>query len=152
MAGTFATSATTREKNAHDYLYAGIHNIVTPTDVVPMMPLAKWGFTCYGTTHRLPDMQSANFDALFSRVQGNRALMTGFESKEPYHYGEVNPAETVIAKVGKEIPDLEAFKEKRAIINVVKILAPLDVYRIAVSHFPDTYIAWMQAVAETDLR
>lgn len=152
FAYTFATSATTCDESAGDERFAGIHNIVNPTDMVPMMPLKKWGFACYGTMHSFPSMSDPDFDRLYSAMQGNRALMTGCENKEPYHYGEANPAESVIGKVGEEVPDLASFKKKKAIVDIVKILAPADVYRIFVSHFPDTYMAWMQATTENDLR
>ncbi len=58
FAYTFAPSASTREASAGDARYHSIYNVENPTDLVPRVPLAAWGYRCYGTTVASPEQMT----------------------------------------------------------------------------------------------
>lgn len=60
---TFAAPNNTRDAARGSELYRGIFNVVSPDDVVPLLPLAAWGYGIYGTTVELPEAPFG-FDAV----------------------------------------------------------------------------------------
>ncbi len=65
FAYTFATPANTRDLSAGSDAYRGFYSITGMFDIVPKVPLSKWGFTRYGRTLTLPSLESDGDYALF---------------------------------------------------------------------------------------
>ncbi len=152
FAYTFAASPTTRSDTAADEEYRGIFNIVNPTDIVPKVPLATWGYRCYGTEVELPGLESPDYDEVYGAVQARRAANSGAFCTVPYQAGDVCPAQVCADELAERIPTLEDLGSFDSAVQVARTALGHDLPRILVSHYPDTYIAWMQAVDEDDLK
>ncbi len=69
FAYTFATPANTRDTAAGSDAYRGFYSITGMFDIVPKVPLSKWGFTRYGRTLTLPSLESdADYPGIFDRA------------------------------------------------------------------------------------
>lgn len=151
FAYTFAASPTTRSDAATNEEYRGIFNIVNPTDVVPKVPLATWGYRCYGTEVLLPGLESPGYDDAYGAMQVRRAANSGAFCTVPYQAGDVCPAQVCADELAERIPTLEDLGSFDSAVQVVRTALGHDLSRILVSHYPDTYIAWMQTVNEESL-
>lgn len=152
FAYTFAASPSTRSAEASDVAFKGIFNVVNPTDIVPKVPLVAWGYRCYGTTVMLPGLDTEGFDDAYAAMQARRAANSGAISEKPYRGGEACPAQACADELAERIPTVDDLASAGAAVSVVRTALEHDMYRILVSHFPDTYIAWMQTVDEDGLR
>ena len=73
---TFATPRTTKEENLATY--RNIFNIIGKTDVVPMVPMAEWGFRRYGNDLFLPAQETdTDFPIRFARASKVFEKLTG---------------------------------------------------------------------------
>ena len=151
IAYTFAPSASTREASAGDARYHSIYNVENPTDLVPRVPLAAWGYRCYGTTVSFPGTDDEGFDEAFEAMQEARARNTGFISTQPYRFGEACPAQSVADAIAERVPTVDDLSSLSGAAQATSVLVQQDLYRILASHFPDTYLAWMQSLDPKDL-
>ena len=151
FAYTFAPSASTREASAGDARYHSIYNVENPTDLVPRVPLAAWGYRCYGTTVSFPGTDDEGFDEAFEAMQEARARNTGFISTQPYRFGEACPAQSVADAIAERVPTVDDLSSLSGAAQATSVLVQQDLYRILASHFPDTYLAWMQSLDPKDL-
>ena len=141
---TFAAPCATRALDRHDRTYGNIFNVVNEADIVPQLPLSAWGFGRYGTKITLPSATSSDFDDSFATMQtafhrntGN-ALGCDEDTLEAlYSFG---------ADASSHVPQAEDLFSPLGIFGVVQSFAGLDVLAALNAHYPDTYIAWMQAV------
>ncbi|WP_080799731.1 lipase family protein [Arabiibacter massiliensis] len=144
FAYTFAAPCATRAGNRHDPAFDNIFNVVNEADIVTQLPLSSWGFGRYGSTIELPDVASDGFDDSFAVVQTAYRQNTGFalssdlDALAALHSfgsnasGHVSAAEDLASPLG--------------LVGVVQSLIGLDVSAALSAHYPDTYIAWMQAL------
>ena len=151
FAYTFAASPTTRSDTASNDEYRGIFNVVNPTDIVPKVPLVTWGYRCYGTEVELPGLDSPGYDEAYAAMQARRAVNSGAICTVPYEAGDVCPAQVCADELAERIPTLEDLSSFDAAVQVVRTALGHDLSRILISHYPDTYIAWMQTVDEGNL-
>ena len=147
----FATSPNTKSERAHDPLYAGIFNILDPTDLVPLVPLAEWGFTYWGRVGMLPDTEAAGFTGLFDDMNRVRAHNTGYIGIKPYHEGDVNLAAALHDDIAEIVPTVDGMGDPSKLARAVGVVSEYDMVRILASHCPDTYIAWLQTLAAGDI-
>ncbi len=152
FAYTFAASACTTNPDASSSTYASIFNVINPADIVPKLPLAAWGYTCYGNQLLFPGSNDKGFDAAYEAMQEARAANTGCLNSNPDVAGEPFMADTVVDKIASQVPDAASLATAGGVTSVLKDLASEDVYRILVAHFPDTYIAWMQSLSSLQAR
>ncbi len=64
----FEVPASTTSEAAHDSLYSNIFCFINPIDLVPMVPLAQWGFTRYGTTLYFPQAGDGVYETYYPDV------------------------------------------------------------------------------------
>lgn len=70
---TFASPATASEGDAGGDGFGNIYNVVNPEDLVPLVPLTKWGYARYGVDLLLPSLSSFprdDYRALYLRMNG----------------------------------------------------------------------------------
>ncbi len=144
FAYTFAAPCTTRSGTRGSASYEGIYNIVNPSDIVPQLPLSAWGYGRYGTTVELPGVADARFAPLFSAMQQAYERNTG--TIDPCSVDSLAELDAFGAEAAGSLPTADSFLSPPGIIAAVQELAGVDVGQALVSHYPDTYIAWMQAV------
>ncbi len=103
---TFATPRTTREESLATYL--NIFNIIGKTDVVPMVPMAEWGFRRYGNDLFLPAQETdTDFHIRFARASKVFEELTGIAL---WNNPEVNHRlRNVLSCLLELCPDTEAY-------------------------------------------
>lgn len=148
---TFATPEHTTATDCHSATYANIFNIINPSDIVPRVPLAVWGFDRYGTDYYLPEPGVDGFDESYEQVKALYKQEMGTDAK--YDPSDATVLDKLIAQLGEENPTVESFKSLGGMVDAIKdIVTESDIVRVIQSHVPNVYIAWMQTIDETGLR
>lgn len=145
----FATPACTTSADARDARYDNIFNVLNPSDVVPQLPLASWGYRRYGRDVCLPGAGDASFDALHERMRASYRASMGVES--PYDPEDRRVVGELAAELGRRVSSLDELVSPRGLFEVAQACGQLDVGRLLASHYPNTYIAWLDATAAEDL-
>ena len=124
---------------------ANIFNVVNEADIVTQLPLSSWGFGRYGSTITLPSTVSADFDDSYAIVQ------TAYQRNTGYALGcdedDFATLSTFGSTASTRVPTLDALVSPLGIVGAVQSLLGLDLSAALTAHYPDTYIAWMQAGA-----
>lgn len=148
---TFATPEHTTNKDCHSATYANIFNIINPSDIVPRVPLAAWGFDRYGTDYYLPEPGVENFDEEYEKVKELYKQEMGTDAK--YDPSDAAVLDKLIAQLGEENPTVESFESLAGMVDAIKdIVTESDIVRVIQSHVPNVYIAWMQTIDQAGLR
>lgn len=148
---TFATPELTLMDNTGDALYDNIFNILNPSDMVPRMPLAAWGFDRYGHDLWLPEPGMENFEALFEDMEAHYLVNVGAEN--PSEPADATRVDEFQQNMGKRIATKEDFITFGGIAATVRLLVgDMNAMQVLCSHYPNTYIAWMQSIEAADLR
>ena len=147
---TFATPEVTTSDGTDGALYDNIFNVLNPSDLVPRFPLEAWGYHRYGTDVWLPAFDSAGFGGLYERMQVRYWRNVGMESPcDPADKAEVDE---LVEKFARDIPSVSDIVQPRALWSIATgLLRDIDIMRVLCSHYPSTYIAWLQATAAADL-
>lgn len=148
---TFATPEVTTMPNVGDELYNNIFNIMNPSDLVPRLPLASWGYARYGRDLWLPGVGDEAFDAHYDEMRAAFKENTGAES--PYVPQDRERVDKLVDDLGREIPDVEDLASAGGIAALVHdLLADVNPMQVLYGHYPNVYIAWMQAIDADGLR
>ena len=148
---TFATPTVTTMGNAGDALYRNIFNILNPSDMVPRLPLSAWGFARYGRDLWLPEPGVEGFDAAFKTMEKRYRENVGADN--PSVPADAERVDKLEADLAAQIATKDDFATAGGVAEVVKDLATdVNVAQVLCSHYPNAYIAWMQAVGEDALR
>lgn len=141
---TFAAPCSTRSNEGDSEAYAGIYNIVNPSDLVPQMPFAAWGYSRYGTTVELPGFTSARFSSSLALMQQTYQANTGL--LDSYNPDALERLDSFDAQATQSLPTFESLLNPLGIFTAARELLGVDLELAITSHYPDTYIAWMQTV------
>lgn len=145
---TFAApQVSTRLSNVHDPLYNNIFNIVNPTDLVPRLPLSGWGYHRYGVTIELPEAGDADFDELYQAMQDQRAQTTGYRNEgNPITSEDAGALDELEERILEAVPSIDQLGTFEGVLHALGAFARLNVGHVVASHYPDTYMAWMQTI------
>ena len=146
---TFAAPGSTREANRQDAEYGTIFNVVNEADIVTQLPLSTWGYGRYGTTVSLPGAESGGFEASFERMCEAYQRNTGVAPA--YDEGDFASLDGFSSRASAALPTCDALASPAGLVSIVQALFGIDAGTALASHFPDTYIAWMQAVDSDSL-
>lgn len=146
---TFAAPGSTRESDRQSPAYDNIFNIVNESDIVPKLPLSTWGYGRYGTTVALPSASSDQFSTLFDRMreafQRNTGIAPAYDKAGLASISAFeNNMDEVLASIGSPV-------NPARIVAAAGSLLGVDFGAALASHFPDTYIAWMQSTDDKNL-
>lgn len=148
---TFATPTVTTMGNVRDPLYDNIFNVLNPSDMVPRLPLASWGFARYGRDLWLPEEGGEGFEALHASMRERYCANVGVES--PSVPGDVARVDAFERDLAAQIPTQDDFGSLGGVGALARdLLLDMNAMQVLTSHYPNTYIAWMQAVGQDDLR
>lgn len=148
---TFATPEVTEFGNVHDELYDNIFNIMNPSDMVPRLPLAAWGYARYGHDLWLPGYGDEAFDEHYDDMRAAFKANVGTES--PYVPEDRERVDKLIEDIACEVPTADDITTVGGIASLVHdLLADVDPMQVLYGHYPNVYIAWMQAIDADDLR
>lgn len=144
FAYTFAAPCATRADHRTDAAFGNIFNVVNEADIVTQLPLESWGYGRYGTTIELPSFASDAFDDSYAVVQAAYRHNTGFAlSADPDALAVLN---AFGANASGHVPTAEDLASPLGVLGIAQVLLGLDVPAALNAHYPDTYIAWMQAL------
>lgn len=142
---TFASPAVTTHEDADAPRYTHIFNIVNPSDPMPRLPLASWGYRRYGRTIELPGAGDDGFDRAHATMCEKFTANVGVAS--PYDPEDRTVVDSLIDRLEGRFASPSAVATPEGAVEIVRMLATeVDVQSLLYSHYPDTYIAWMQAL------
>ena len=146
---TFATPNCTSSDDARNDAYSNIFNIINPSDLIPQLPLSVWGYSRYGKDIVLPIEGSDAYDASVDE------MIDAYEKTMGTEYPDVSDNEKTVLNFVNEIGDkFDSFDELVSPIGIAKIVPLIvqsDIPKLLVSHYPNTYIAWLEATDTSDL-
>lgn len=144
FAYTFAAPCSTQANDRGGEAYAGIFNVVNPSDLVPQLPLPAWGYGRYGTTVELPGLDDARFASSLALMQQAYQANTGLLSA--YDAESLARLDSFDTQTAQSLPTLESLLNPAGLVSAAQALLGVDLELAMTSHYPDTYIAWMQAL------
>lgn len=146
----FAVPRTTTSARAGDAMYDNIFNIQNPSDLVPRLPLAQWGYARYGRDLWLPEMGSDAFAAAYDEMRRRFEANVGVES--PYDPSDVTLVDKVEQRLEADISTLDDLTTFGGVTTLAtQLVQHLDIARVLCGHYPNTYIAWMQSITAADM-
>ena len=142
---TFATPEVTTFDTARDALYDNIFNVMNPSDMVPRLPLASWGYERFGHDLWLPGYGDEGFaekyDAMCKIFEAN----TGVEC--PYVPEDREHVDKLVEDLGREIPTADDLTSAGGVFSLAHdLLADVNPMQVLYGHYPSVYIAWMQSL------
>lgn len=142
---TFASPATTLSPRAHDRGYANIFNIANPSDIMPYLPLAEWGYVRYGVDVPLPSIDDEGFGEDHARMRDAYERSVGVAcGADP---ADKHVVEAVLSEISTDVRSVRELVTPWGAMRVfASAAANVDPVRILYSHYPSTYIAWMRAL------
>lgn len=148
---TFATPGLTLMDNVDDAIYNNIFNILNPSDMVPRMPLEAWGFQRYGHSLWLPEPGVEEFDTLFEAMESHYFKNVGAEN--PSVPADAEHVDRFQEDLAARIAMKEDFTSLGGAASTVQtLMSDMNALQVLCSHYPNAYIAWMQAIGEGNLR
>ena len=142
---TFATPEVTTFDTARDALYDNIFNIMNPSDMVPRLPLASWGYERYGHDLWLPGYGDDGFDEKHEEMCQVFEANTGVEC--PYVPEDCEHVDKLVEDLGREIPTADDLASAGGVFSLVyDLLADVNPMQVLYGHYPSVYIAWMQSL------
>ena len=142
---TFATPEVTTFDTAHDALYDNIFNIMNPSDMVPRLPLASWGYERYGHDLWLPGYGDEGFAEKYDDMCEVFEANTGVEC--PYVPEDRGHVDKLVEDLGREIPTADDLASAGGVFSLAHdLLADVNPMQVLYGHYPSVYIAWMQSL------
>ena len=142
---TFATPEVTTFDTAHDSLYDNIFNIMNPSDMVPRLPLASWGYERYGHDLWLPGYGDEGFAEKHEAMCKIFEVNTGVEC--PYVPEDREHVDKLVEDLGRAIPAADDLASAGGIFSLAHdLLADVNPMQVLYGHYPSVYIAWMQSL------
>ena len=146
---TFASPNCTSDADARDGRYGNIFNVVNPSDIITKLPLSSWGYGRYGNDVLLPSYGSDEFDENVDEMRMTYEETMGTE----YPDCDENEARAdgVVDTVSDSFDSFDELVSPPGIVTLVPLLVQSDLPQLLVSHYPNTYIAWLEATGAGDL-
>ena len=142
---TFATPETTLFEGVDDPLFDNIFNILNPSDMVPRMPLAAWGYARYGRDLMLPGYGDEGFDEAHEAMGAVFEAMCGVES--PYVPDDRERVDWLMEDLAQQVPTVEDLFSLGGAASLARdLVADINPLQVLYSHYPSVYIAWMQSL------
>ncbi|WP_455138565.1 lipase family protein [Thermophilibacter sp.] len=147
---TFATPELTTMGNVSDPLYDNIFNVLNPSDVVPRLPLAAWGYARYGHDLWLPGYGDEGFEGRYERACAQFEKNVGVAC--PYDPRDRESVDALVADLAREMPTDDDLASVGGMASLVRgLMTDVDIARVLCGHYPSVYIAWMQALGPDEL-
>ncbi|MBM6774286.1 lipase family protein [Olsenella profusa] len=149
---TFATPNCTSATGARLARYGNVFNVLNPSDLVPELPLSSWGYTRYGCDVWLPGAGEAAFEARVAACTASYQASMGVAC--PADPDDRQTVARFVDALGARVGSLDELVSPGGLLELVGALssAGVDPARLLASHYPNTYIAWLDATDAGDLR
>lgn len=143
---TFAAPNCTSSADARDAAYDNIFNVLNPSDLVPRLPLEEWGYERYGRDVWLPREGSPAFAEGYDDMRASYERTMGTQpTADPADAGTV---ETFVAEVAGGVSSFDELVTPVGLARLAGACLKVDLPRLLASHYPNTYIAWLDALGE----
>ena len=124
-----------------------LHQQETIDTILSRLPLEAWGWHRYGVTVGLPAPGDDGFAEAYGAMQDRRAQIIGYyDVKSPFADADENPINLVEDRIARSVPSLDELFTVEGISGLLGALGTLNVGQLVASHYPDTYLAWMQTL------
>lgn len=146
---TFATPACTSSDGARGSRYDNVFNVLNPSDLVPQLPLASWGYRRYGVDVWLPGVGDDGFEGAHDAMRSSYLASMGTESES-----DPEDRKTVgefVFSLGERVSSFDELVSPTGIVELLRACSEVDFARLLCSHYPNTYIAWLDATSAEDL-
>ena len=142
---TFATPEVTTFDNARDALYDNVFNVMNPSDLVPRLPLASWGYERYGHDLWLPGHGDEGFGEKYEAMCKIFEANTGVGC--PYVPEDRERVDRLVEDLAREIPTADDLASAGGVFSLAHdLLADVNPVQVLYGHYPSVYIAYMQSV------
>ena len=132
--------------DARDARYDNVFNVLNPSDVITMLPPATWGYQRYGQDVTLPQTDA---DALPEAMRASYEASMGAPC--PVTEADRAAAEGLVADVTARVSSLDELFSPAGLAALAQACLGTDVAQLLASHYPNTYIAWLDATTAEDL-
>ena len=147
----FATPRCTTAADARDARYDNVFNVLNPSDVVPMLLPAAWGYDRYGRDVWLPALDGTSTrDAELAGAMGEAYTRT-MGSACPCEPGDRAAAEALVAGVVAGASGPEELLTPSGLGGLATSCLGADWGQLLTDHYPNTYVAWLEATSAGDL-
>ena len=141
---TFATPNCTSADDARDATYDNVFNVLNPSDLVPRLSLAEWGYRRYGQDVWLPAEGQAAFDRSYDAMRDSYERSMGTEC--PYDPSDRETVDGMLGELGSEVSSFDELTSPAGLLTLTRLCLGVDAGRLLASHYPNTYIAWLDVV------
>ena len=108
-------------------------------------------FDDWGRVGTIPGPDAQAYTEQYKAMDAARARNTGYACIKPYRAGDENVAVTLHDEIAGIVPTVGDLSSAAKIASALDAVTKYDMMRILSSHFPDTYIAWMQTLEATNI-
>ena len=147
---TFATPNCTSAGDARSATYDNIFNVLNPSDLVPRLPLSAWGYERYGRDVWLPGEGDAGFEGLYESMRASYLRSMGTESG--YDPSDRETVGRFVDTIASRVSSFDELVSPAGLVELAGACMSVDLGRLLCSHYPNTYIAWLDATCAGDLR
>ena len=143
---TFATPNCTSAAGARSATYGNIFNVLNPSDLVPQLPLASWGYERYGVDVWLPGEKDEGFEDLLATMRASYATTMGNDC--PADSADCAVVQGFVRAIGERVSGFDELVSPAGLVTLATtgVECGVDVARLLASHYPNTYIAWLDAL------
>lgn len=140
----FATPNCTSSADARSARYDNIFNVLNPSDLVPELPLASWGYERYGRDVWLP----GEGDASFSELEGamGQSYLASMGTESPAEAGDRAVVERFAESIGERAESFDELVSPAGLVELAGAVVQIDVVHLLANHYPNTYVAWLDAL------
>lgn len=146
---TFASPNCTSAEDARDARYDNIFNVLNPADLVPQLPLSSWGYARYGRDVWLPGEGDASFEESVDAMRAAYLETMGAEC--PSAPGDRAVVERFVDDVSSRVSSFDELVSPAGLVGLAGACAQADVLHLLSNHYPNTYIAWLEATGAEGL-
>ena len=145
---TFAAPNCTTDPAARSERYDNIFNVLNPSDAVTMLLPEEWGYARHGRDVWLPAMTE---DAeLTQAMDASYEASMGVEC--PVRNDALTLSEEFVGFLTDRVGGVSDLFSVGGALAVTQACFSYDVAQVLTSHYPNTYIAWLDVTTAEDLR
>ena len=145
---TFAAPNCTTDPAARSERYDNIFNVLNPSDAVTMLLPAQWGYARHGRDVWLPTMTE---DAELTQ-----AMSASYEASMgvacPVKNDALALSEEFVGFLTDRVGGVDDLFSVGGAMAIAQACFGFDVGQVLTSHYPNTYIAWLDVTTAEDLR
>ena len=145
---TFAAPNCTTDPAARSERYDNIFNVLNPSDAVTMLLPTQWGYARHGRDVWLPTMTED--------TELTQAMSASYEASMgvacPVKIDALALSEEFVGFLTDRVGGVDDLFSVGGAMAIAQACFGFDVGQVLTSHYPNTYIAWLDVTTAEDLR